>query len=321
MRRSVGIVLLTLGFFSLSLAPLLRFYAAPKLIVAPVNEHDILTFTAQNGSYLTADGKKVEAPLVSTVTLLGVEKPSSSSTAVWDYFSSLENSSNGYSVATNGWRMAMDRKTVELKTCCTVQVEGNTGVPQSGLGLLFPIGGKTNKTTYKRFDPVTTRSWPAVYQSEEKVNGIKTYKFTERIEPSSIDMLPIVPGELLGLPKGNYSASKMYSADITLWVDPRTGIIVDQRQQISADLQTGDGMGKGNILSADLRMNDKTKASQVKKANDAASTIQLLRLTGPLGFLIFGAVLLAAGIVLFRGHGRHRGTVAPVEAPVTEPAA
>jgi hypothetical protein len=321
MRRSVGIVLLTLGFFSLSLAPLLRFYAAPKLIVAPINQHVVLTLTAENGSYLNlSEGKRVDAPLVSTVTLLGVKKPSTSSTAVWDYFSSLEDSTRSYSVATNGWRMAMDRKTVELKSCCTVHVEGNSGVPQSGFGLLFPLGGDIKKTTYKRFDPVTARTWPAVYQGEETVSGIKAYKFTERIDPSVVDTLPVVPGALVGLPEGNYSANKMYSADITLWVDPRTGLVIDQRQQVSADLQTTDGTGKGNVLSADLRMNDKTRASQMKKSNDAASTIQLLRMTGPLGFLVLGAVLLAAGAVLFRKRGQHRTSVVPAETTVTEPA-
>ena len=64
MRRSIGVAVLSLGVFFLALAPLLRFYAAPKLIAAPVDEYAKITMTGTNGQYFSPDtGQMVQAPL------------------------------------------------------------------------------------------------------------------------------------------------------------------------------------------------------------------------------------------------------------------
>lgn len=319
MRRSIGALLLTLGFFGLALAPLLRFYAAPKLIVAPVNENTKIVLSGQNGSYLsTTAGQLVQAPLISTTTLLGVSKASTSSNAVWDYFSSLEDAARGTDLADDTWRMTFDRSTVQLKTCCGGQVQGKPGVKQTGLAMLFPLG-TVEKKTYQRFDPVTERAWPTAYKGQEKIGGINAYKFTERIDPTSIEKQQGIPGSVIGLDaKTNYDLDKMYAADITLWVDPRSGIVIDMRQVLDVKVVTSDGQ-QVPALTGDLRMTDATRKTLIDKANDNASKIHQIRTTGPLISLLVGAVLLIAGALLLRIRRRGEHAAIDSEKTVTEP--
>ena len=320
MRRSIGVGVLTLGVFFLALAPLLRFYAAPKLIVAPINEYSKVTMTGQDGQYFNADqGKMVQVPLVSTTTLRAASV-STSKTAVWDYFASLQDTAQGTNLAADTWRMAFDRKTAQLKTCCGTAVDGHTRVQQTGVGELFPVGD-VKKTTYQRFDPVTLRTWPAVYQGQETVGGIKAYKFLEHITPTSIDSQWGMPGSQVGLdPKLTYDFDKMYSADITVWVDPRSGVIVDQRRQVEAKLRTVDGIDRVTAYSADLRMTAASRTSQVGKANDMATKIQLYRTTGPIVSLVLGVVMVAGGILVLRRPRRGEHAATSPERTVAEPA-
>ncbi|GAA3204558.1 DUF3068 domain-containing protein [Actinocorallia longicatena] len=315
MRRSIGTVMLTLGVFCLAMAALLRFYAAPKLVVAPTDEFAILKLKTDSGSYLS-EGKTVQAPLVSTTTLRGDTKASNEETAVWDYFSSLEDATSGKSLSTGSWRMAFDRETAQLSNCCGVTVEDNPGVKQSGIGVLFPVGGM-DKKTYQRFDLVTGRAWPAVFQGEEKVGDIDAYKFSEKIEPTSVFEQFGVTGGVLGLdPKKAYDIDKVYAAEITVWVDPRTGVVIDQRQQIDTRVKSKDGTVDLPALAADLRMDEATRKQQAETSGDAATKIQALRLTGPIGSLILGVLLLVGGAAALRDRGRHRqGSSPAVEAP------
>jgi hypothetical protein len=320
MRRYIGVVVLALGVFFLALAPLLRFYAAPKLVTAPVDEYAKITMTGQNGQYYSADqGRMVQAPLVGTTTLKA-SGSSTSSTAVWDYFAALDDTSTGLHLALDTWRMAFDRKTAQLKTCCGSTVDGHPRVQQTGVGVQFPVGS-VQKKTYQRFDPITLRTWPAVYQGRETVGGLEAYKFTEKIDPTSIGETWGVPGSQLGMdPKGTYDYQKIYSATVTLWVDPRSGVIVDQRQQVQAKLQTLDGIDRVTAYSGDLRVTPASRKAQISKADDLAMKVTLYKTAGPIASLVLGVGLLAAGVLVLRQ--RRRGEHAATSSPpaITEPA-
>ncbi|REE97024.1 DUF3068 domain-containing protein [Thermomonospora umbrina] len=308
MRRTIGAAVLALGFFLLFLAPLARFYIADRLIVFPVNETTKLTSVGQNATYF--DAAKVRmvtgANLTATTTLQGVPAKSTDDTGVWDYFSALEDTSAGAGIDYTTWRMAFDRRTAALKTCCTAAVERDTAVRQSGVGVLFPLAD-VQKKTYQRFDPVTGRAWPAVFQGEETVAGVKAYRFVQRVDATAIERIQGVPGSLLGMDaKKGYAADKVYSAIVTVWIDPRTGLTVDLRQQVTARLRTEDGVDRATVLSADMRFDEATRTARADRADESAGSITMVRVVLPVGALVAGAGLLVVGVVITRGRGRHR---------------
>ncbi|HEX2317294.1 MAG TPA: DUF3068 domain-containing protein [Thermomonospora sp.] len=318
MRRIVGAAVLALGFFLLFLAPFTRLYVADRLIVFPVDETTKLTLKGPNSSYFDAARVRMVngATLTATTTLQGVPKPSTDDTAVWDYFSALEDTATGAGIDYTTWRMAFDRKSAALKTCCTASLEKNSTIRQSGVGVLFPLAD-VKKQTYQRFDPTTGRAWPAVFQGEDTIDGVKAYRFVQRITPTPVETLRNIPGSLLGMDaKTSHTVDKVFSAEVTVWVDPRTGLTVDLRQRITATLRTQDGTDRATVLNTDLRMDDATREARVARSNDSADQITMLRVTVPLVALVAGLVIVVAGLLISRDRGRHRGpSPAPGGAP------
>jgi hypothetical protein len=72
----------------------------------------------------------------------------------------------------------------------------------------------TQKTTYQVYDLKTERAWPAVYGGTARVQGLLTYRFTQRIPPIVVQQLPGVPTSLLGLPGAsrNVVANRAFQA-------------------------------------------------------------------------------------------------------------
>ena len=310
MRRRLGFALLTLGFFVVTLAPMLRFYAAPKLTKAPLNEQTKTTYVARGSSYidLFSGAQAFDAALVQTVTINGDVRSGGGKTAVWNSFTALEDSGTGEALQVNSWRMAFDRKSGLLKNCCGAVIVNrdvrDTTTKQQGLGAIWPVAD-VSKKTYQQFDPTTKLAWPATYAGTERISGISTYKFVQRIQPTRIATLPAAPLQgLSGVSK--YPADVMYSAVISTWVDPRTGMPVDQRRQITSTVRGADGSAGPTVLSTDLRVNDTSRAALVRSSDDKAGQLTAIKVTWPLVTLIGGLILLAAGAVLnLRGSGAH----------------
>ncbi|ROO89492.1 DUF3068 family protein [Actinocorallia herbida] len=322
MRRTIGTVLLVLGFFGVALAVLVRFQLAPKLIAAPLDQYAKATLTSPNGQYLDlATGQPVTVPLVITATTRGVVEQSTDDTAVWDSFTAIQRETDQEVMSASEWRLAFDRRTGELKTCCSAHVNGNSAVSQSGLGLMFPTGDRLEKKDYTRFDSSTGRTWTAEFAGEEDVAGVKTYKFTEKIENAVLGAPTQVPATFFDkTAKGEVSAEKVFSADITVWVEPRTGSPIDQRQKVDTKLRSQADGAEVSVLSGDFGMTDETRAALVDNAEESIGKIQLLKLTGPLVLLVLGLGLIGAGVVLRRTPGRRRaGGAAPAaeKAPET----
>ncbi|GAA2084330.1 DUF3068 domain-containing protein [Actinomadura alba] len=306
MRRTLGWVALVLGFSLIALAPLQRFYVAEQLIGVPKNTYQKSTLEAPGASYFDTETGQMRtgATLVATNTTAGNAKASTGDTTVLDSFTVLEDLSIGKKVEVQSHKAALNRKTSQLTNCCGAGIGSEAGfdssVRQSGLGISWPIGDVEQKT-YQFFDTTTKRTWPMNFEGKEKIQGLDTYKFVMHVGPTPIAKIDSFSGRLLGLDaEQNYAVDRVYEANVSIWVDPRTGAPVNREQQVTTTLRTSDSTGSMTAASFHLKMTADSQKALVKKADESARLISTLKTITPLASLLIGVALLAAGIVLVR---------------------
>ena len=247
-----------------------------------------------NESALTTEH---HATLTYNEIIRGDAAASTATIAVWDEFTVLEDLKRNVQLIATFQRTGFNRRTGELTNCCGASVNDDTQVRQDGIGVAFwPIG--TQQTTYQVYDTNTERAWPAAYSGTDIVQGLLTYRFTQRIPVTVVAQMPDVPTSLLGLPgpSRNVVADRTFQASNTFWVDPRTGVPIEAEEQILSVVHGPGGQGSLLAAQADLTMSPASQRALAAVARQNAANIATLRQTGPLGGLVLGA--LGAG-----GHG------------------
>ena len=289
-----------LGALLMVFGVLLRYYAAPRLISAPPGFNITISLVAPRASYFDEAALTTQrnATLTFNETIRGDPGASTGTIAVWDQFTVLEDLKRNVQLIATYQRSAFNRRTGELTNCCGASVNDDTQVRQNGIGVAFwPIG--TQKTTYQVYDTNTERAWPAAYSGTGVVQGLLTYRFTQRIPVTVVQQMPGVPTSLLGLPgpSRNVVADRTFQATNTFWVDPRTGVPVKAEERILSVLQGPGGQGRLMVADADLTMTPDSQRALAAVARQNAASITTLRQTGPLGGLILGFLLVLAGTV------------------------
>ncbi|TDD72547.1 DUF3068 domain-containing protein, partial [Actinomadura darangshiensis] len=309
MRRPVGLVLIGLGAFFLTLAPLVRFYVADQVIVAPLNQYQVTNLESKNSTYFDQASLKVKTgvTLLAKNTVRGDVRANEGNDdiAVWDSTTNIYDQANpDKPVQIQGFRIAFDRHTSVLVNCCGVHVDGDNGVRMSGYGLLFPLAN-VKKRDYPVYDTTTKQTALMRFGAVEKVHGLTAYRFTQTIPLTKTAALDAkLPAKMLGLPEdaGNQKVDRYTEAYNTVWVDPRTGIPVKQRKNIRSTVRTPDGKGQMIVAQADLVTLAKDEKAMVDTANGKALEIDLVRSYLPGGAIFLGLVLLFAGGYLAMSH-------------------
>jgi Porin PorA len=293
-RGRLRVVLAGVGAFLLVAGLLLRFYAAPQLIAAPtaVYEQDVLV--SPHASYFD-EGALVtrrDVRLTYTLTIRGDQRASNNTTGLWDTFASLADPQRHNVVNTVSQRYAFNRRTGQLSNCCGASINDSTSIRQSGIGLFWPIG--TKKQTYSVFDNNSMKAWPATYVGPVKDTGVQTYEFTQAVPATKVDVMTGVPTSLLGIsgPSKNVVANRYWEATNTFWIDPRTGVLVDEEVKGQSYLQDVNGQGKLSAVNLDLRMDQASRQSLAKQANQNAANITTISVLGPVALVVLGLILL-----------------------------
>ena len=163
MRRVVGLTLTGFGAFFFVLALMLRFYVPSHAIKFPLNEYSVSTLAGGDMTYFSQKdltdlaGVSIHA----TTTVEGDAAAGTSSTAVWQQFTALEDVSNHAPVSYYSQRSAFDRRTGVLVNCCGAHIGNNTKVRQSGQGYVWPFN--TQQRTYQVFDTTLLKPEPFRY--------------------------------------------------------------------------------------------------------------------------------------------------------------
>lgn len=301
MRRFVGPVLLGLGVFLLVLAGMLRFYVADRVVVTPIDQY-AQTVAPGPGSYLDpAVLQERPSDLVATRTVKADVAASSKDVAVWDVSVVLSTGDRTFVRATLD-RVASDRRTGEAVNCCGEAVD-SAPTRHSGVSYKFPFD--TQKKDYPFWDPNSKQAPVAKFVSEEKVQGLTTYKFLQVIPPTQIQTQE-VPGSLVGESAPSVQAPVFYSTTRTVWVEPKTGVIVKGNEQNKTTLRNTAGQDKATVIQYDLTFDNDTQQSQAKLAKDNIGKINLISLWLPLLGLVLGVIFILAGLIVMRAADRGR---------------
>ena len=154
------------------------------------------------------------------------------------------------------------------------------------------------------------RALPIAYDGEESVNGLATYRFVQRIEPTKLESRE-VPGSLFGGTESSITVDRMYQNVRRVWVEPRTGQIVKGEEEQRQFLR-GPGNKEFVVLGGTIAWTPQTVQEQVDKAKDASGKLVVLTRTGPIAAWTIGGLLIIGGLLLLltsRGTppSRHRG--------------
>jgi len=301
-RGRLSVVLAGVGAFLLVAGLLLRFYAAPQLVAAPTGVYEQDVLVSPQASYFD-EGALVtrhNVRLTYTLTIRGDQRASNGTTGVWDTFASLADPRRHNVVNTVSQRYAFNRRTGQLSNCCGASINDSTQIRQSGIGLFWPIG--TKKQTYQVFDNNSMKGWPASYVGQVKDTGVQTYEFTQHVPATKVDVMTGVPTSLLGIagPSKNVVANRYWEATNTFWVDPRTGVLVDEEVKGQSYLQDTGGQGKLTAVRLDLRMDQASRQSLAKQANKNAANITTISLLGPAALGVLGLILLLVATTPWR---------------------
>jgi hypothetical protein len=289
-RRIVGYILFTVGWLLIFLAPLLRFYATPRVEKAPTDVYDN-TVSLGSGRIFSAKTFSVEGPLPLRHDSIakGNPKASTNEVAVISIFGKTTETRTGGAIDYAFDVYAMDRRTGYAVHCCGEKP------PAEGLTLKFPFG--TEKTTYQFYDSTAHKAFPARFVREEQLEGLKTFVFQSDV-PQTFLQTMFLPGFVAGMPtEPNVLAFRWYRAQTTLWVEPVTGAVIKGAQHA---IQWTTNGGKFVTTLADTNfVNDRPSvrhtADQVRTKLDQLILVRFwLPLLGP----VVGIVLLAVGLVL-----------------------
>lgn len=292
-------VLAGIGAFLVTAGILLRFYAAPALVVMPSSYYGTQVLTDPHATFYAQDRQvtRNNAPVSYVMTIRGDPSAATGSTVTWDTYSYLWDPKTREQIQDSYQRSVIDRRTGELEDCCGAAVDDDTAVRQDGLGATFPIG--TRPVTYQKYDTSTERAWPAVFSGTAEVQGVSVEVFTQHIPATTVQRIPGISMSTLGVPGATYTvtANRTFQSDVTYWVDPRTGIPLDVQQKIQSQLQDPADIGSLTLVNADLTMTASTQARLAAYSGQLAAQITFVRLTGPLIAVIVGILLLLAAVV------------------------
>ncbi|HVQ95950.1 MAG TPA: DUF3068 domain-containing protein [Mycobacteriales bacterium] len=312
MRRLWGSVLLGLGMFLIVAAGMLRFYVFDQLLITPKDQY-ATTVAPGTGTYFDAGNlRETTSDLVARRTLKGDVAASNDKTGVWDVSLVIE-TGDGTFVRAVLDRVAFDRRTAQSVHCCGEAVD-SAPVRHEGVTYKFPFN--ISKGTYQFWDVNSSAAYPARFQSEEKIEGLNTYKFIQEI-PSHQILTQEVPGSLLGESAPSVQAPVYYQNVRTVWVEPTTGIILKGTEQTKTTLRDSAGQDKVVVLDASFTFDVPTQKSQADLARDSLSRINLVKWIIPLIAVVVGLGMLALGALMLRKADR---PVEPPPAPAEEPA-
>ncbi|GAA4062164.1 DUF3068 domain-containing protein [Nonomuraea soli] len=301
MRRIVSVVLIGLGAFCIALAPLVKFWAADKIISSGVksNQFGVSNLEAKGAQYFSRQDLKVlTADLDIIVTTRGDVKEANADRVVWDEATVVNDRTNNRRVIDlSERRSAFDRASGVGVNCCGVNVQKEP-VQIEGQIYKFPFG--VEKKTYKVFNSTVRKAYDATFVKEDVVNGLPVYVFEQTVPATKTQTLT-APANVFGMTQtGDVQLDRWYEGKNTYWIEPVTGSPVKQEQQRNEVLKSSDGVERSKAFVATAVMTPDTIKGLVDSASSGKSQINLITNTLPLILLVVGAVLLVGGILIGR---------------------
>lgn len=339
MLRFAACGIIGLGAALLIAALLLSTYTTSRITKVPLNIDTTLisdgTGTALDSASLSTDHVVVNqnVPLVSQQQV-SVESPANADVVTLQVGTSVRRTDKQKDT---GLLLAIvDTVTLNRKTAMAVSDDTHPGgsvqkprtfndenpptampLRHDGLAYRFPF--HTEKKTYPYFDPIAQKPFDVNYDSQDDVNGLTTYKFTQNVGYNGDGKLvaPVTYPSLLagnedakqttsasmwgvqgGDPNEQITMTRYYAAQRTFWVDPVSGTIVKQTEH--ADHYFARDPLKPELTLAEYKVtsNEDTVESQVNAARDERDRLALWSRVLPITFTAVGLIALVGGGLL-----------------------
>ncbi|MEE6179479.1 DUF3068 domain-containing protein [Mycobacterium sp. 050134] len=338
MLRFAACAIIGLGSALLIAALLLSTYTSHRITKIPLDIDTTLigdgTGTALDAASLSTDHLVVNqnVPLVSQEQT-SVESPANADVVTLQVGSSVRRTDKQKD---SGLLLAIvDTVTLNRKTAMAVSDDTRAGgsvqkprafgdenpptaipVRHDGLAYRFPF--HTEKKTYPYFDAIAQKPFDVNYDSQEDINGLTTYRFTQNIGYNADGRLagPIpypslyagaedakvtaaasmwgVPGE----PGEQITMTRYYAAQRTFWVDPVTGTIVKETEHANHYFARDPLKPEMTLADYKITSNEETVESQVNAARDERDRLALWSRVLPITFTAVGLIALIGGGVL-----------------------
>ncbi len=175
---------------------------------------------------------------------------------------------------------------------------------RSGLQYFFPFA--VERRSYDHFDPLTQRADPIDFVGELPRNGLDTYQFHHRL--SGLPLAGLF--DTLHSPGGQEQAH--YAVDRTVWVEPRSGVIIDSVEEFHVYLaadeqqarQRADRPDTGHtIYHATLSWDEETRAAQHDLAAPLVNRLRGLQVLATLSKTLGIVLLITAAVLVVRRRG------------------
>ncbi|MFT4200850.1 DUF3068 domain-containing protein [Gordonia sp. (in: high G+C Gram-positive bacteria)] len=201
---------------------------------------------------------------------------------------------------------AVDRVTVSRTTAqpagdSSIQTDSNRPAvvlpDRSGITYLFAPRLHAS-SGLEFFDPITRRRVPLTNLGRDHSNDLRVVKLRAEIPDTDLAALPDAdprtritkPGSWFGWPGGEVTARAHQGGRYTLWVDERSGLIVDAEITVHRDYRAADR--RLADFDATFRYDEKTRTELARAARSQSRPARLAERTVP-----FVAVLGALGAI------------------------
>ena len=296
-------IIMGVGAFILTMGLLFRFYAYPKLAVAPLDQNTTQVVQDPNAKFFDADNVEPSSgELTTTARIIGdpaASKEASEETgkdvAVWNSGQVSDNNADNMPMDGSTEVLVFDRHTGEAINCCGESRNGEE-VERDGLLVKFPFDTKP-VDTYRWWDSTVGKSFPVEFVGEETLQGMDVYKFTQEVPLTKYSTREL-PGALFGgaPSSGAVEADRYYSNTRTFWVEPVTGVVLDRvEDQFQEFRHNGETL---TALETTSKFTEETVDKNVEEYKSKSAQLDMVHSTLPLIFTALGLLLLLVGLVL-----------------------
>jgi hypothetical protein len=296
-RKISAIILLGFGAFLLVGAILLKWYAYPRLAVAPLDQ-DIVQVSSGPDAEIFDQGelRNRTTDLTATRRVIGdvAASEQEGNNVVVSNTSVTTVDADGVVVDAITARVPFDRTSGAAVNCCDADLNDQP-IEFHGEVLKFPFN--TQRHDYDFWDNDLKQATPAVYSGEESINGVTVYKFVQTIEPTNIGTVN-APPNLVGASGTAFVPTDRYYSNIrTLWVEPETGFIINGQEQQYSTLRY---QGEDRLVLTDVTIGytDDTVKDNTDTYGPKATQLKIMRVWGPIIGSIVGILMILVGLLL-----------------------
>lgn len=318
MRRLVSPILVGLGVFVLIAVALVKFYAYPRVAVAPLDQNSVTSLSATDAVIFDTNPSVLDETVtdldVKSTTRGDVEASRKASedlgeeVRVWLGTQTITDA-EGVVRSQSRDSTAFNAHTSKAIDCCDNFSESaadvRTAVEREGIVIKFPFA--TEKTTYEWWDGTLGDTVDMKFVEETDIDGLTVYKFEGEV-PETVVGTRDVPASVVGeRGSGNVTADRAYANSRVFWVEPHTGVIIDRTEDQRSTLQI-DGEERVIMTEANLGYTDAQVKTNVDDTKGKARALGILDGALPWLLMLLGLLLAVGGVLLGRSRKASRPT-------------